>query len=598
MTFRCARALLCALICSISAAAAETELGAFEGVWTSRLEMGPELSGELSISRDGHGSRATIDGNTALSENNSFVFPDGGGRFERKGDWGWWIQPSGLPGMRYATPVRLRSGLKNIVHGVVQPLPQTFTLHMALMRGENGGWLAAFRNPEFNLNGGASRFAVRSAAGRLLVQNSAGETVREIEVVDSEHLRVNWPPLPQALILVRSGANAAGYLPRGRERYAYARPPQLDDGWRTQRARDLGFDEAALATFVQSIIDADPAAQRPKLIHSVIVVRRGRIVLEEYFHGYNRDTPHDLRSAGKTFASLLVGVALRHRADLRPERPAYEVSGIALPDNDSRRSRMTLGHLMTHTSGLECDDNNEASLGNESAMQGQTDEPDWWRYTFNLPMAHEPGERYAYCTAGINLVGAALRAATGEPSYEMFDRYVARPLHFGLYHWNLTPTGEGYLGGGVHMRPRDIAKIGQLYLDGGVWNGRRILDRTWVKQSTAAQVEINEKTTGMDAERFAAIATRGSDGFAWHRYGVQMGSRRVESFEASGNGGQLLIVVPEYDLVAVMTGGNYGQGAIWTRWRDEIVGGQIIAALRGQPSANAAQAAGKSAPQR
>jgi CubicO group peptidase (beta-lactamase class C family) len=180
----------------------------------------------------------------------------------------------------------------------------------------------------------------------------------------------------------------------------------------------------------------------------------------------------------------------------------------------------------------------------------------------------------------MNLVGAALFAATGENTLELFHRRVAQPLEFGLYHWNLTPTGEGYLGGGVYMRPRDLAKIGQLYLDDGVWNGRRILDRAWVERSTAAQVEINEATTGMDAERFAAIATRGADGFAWHRYGVQVGARRVESYEASGNGGQLLIVVPAYDLVVVITGGNYGQGAIWTRWRDEIVGGQIIAALR------------------
>jgi CubicO group peptidase (beta-lactamase class C family) len=92
----------------------------------------------------------------------------------------------------------------------------------------------------------------------------------------------------------------------------------------------------------------------------------------------------------------------------------------------------------------------------------------------------------------------------------------------------------------------------------------------------------------MDAARFAAIATRGADGFAWHRYGVRVGERRVESYEASGNGGQFLIVVPEFDLVVVLTGGNYGQGGIWTRWRDDIVGAQIIAALRSDAASRAA----------
>jgi CubicO group peptidase (beta-lactamase class C family) len=571
---------LFALACGAATAHAQSDLAALDGVWTTRLDMGPELRGELSIHREASGWHAAIGGYEALSEDLRFAFPNDGGRFDGRGDWGWWIQPPGLPGVSYATPVRLHPGPSGSLHGVVQPLPQTFTLHLALFRGEEANWLAAFRNPEFNMNGGASRFAALDQDRRILVRNRAGETVREIDVLEGGRLSVNWPPLPQALELARPSQSPIGYLPRPLGAYVYAPPPSLDDGWRTRRARSLGFDEAALSTFVQSIVDGDPASQRPNLIHSVLVARRGRLVLEEYFHGYDRDTPHDLRSAGKTFASLLMGVAMRNGADIGPESRIYEVAGVERRDDDPRRARITLAHLMTHTSGLDCDDNNENSPGNEGAMQSQSDQPDWWRFALDLPLAHAPGERYAYCTAGMNLVGAALFAATGEHTLDLFHRRVAQPLEFGLYHWNLTPTGEGYLGGGVYMRPRDLAKIGQLYLDDGVWNGRRILDRAWVERSTAAQVEINEATTGMDAERFAAIATRGADGFAWHRYGVQVGARRVESYEASGNGGQLLIVVPAYDLVVVITGGNYGQGAIWTRWRDEIVGGQIIAALR------------------
>lgn len=581
MTIRAVGAALAALACLSAPAFGQSDLGALQGVWSSRLDMGPELHGELIISREQSGWRAVIGGVEARSESLDFTFPNGGGRFLGHGDMGWWIQPPGLPGMAYATPVQLQRRADGRVRGEVRPLAQTFTLHLALAPGENGEWLAAFRNPEFNLNGGASRFFARGDASRILVQTPSGETVREIDVLsDPARLRLAWPPVPQPLELTRSEESPPGYLPRPRQAYAYAQPERLRDGWRTRRAQSVGFDEAALTAFVQRIIDSDPAAQRPNLIHSILVARRGRLVLEEYFHGYDRDTPHDLRSAGKTFASLLLGVAMREGVDIGPETRIYEMLGHPGRNDDPRRSNITLAHLMTHTSGLDCDDNNEGSPGNEGAMQGQSEQPDWWRFTLDLPMAHAPGERYAYCTAGMNLVGAALQAATGESVIDLFDRRVARPLDFGLYHWNLTPTGEGYLGGGVYMRPRDLAKIGQLYLNGGVWNGRRIVDRAWVQRSTAAQVEINEATTGMDAARFAAIATRGADGFAWHRYGVRVGERRVESYEASGNGGQLLIVVPEYELVVVITGGNYGQGGIWTRWRDELVGGQIIAALR------------------
>ena len=96
----------------------------------------------------------------------------------------------------------------------------------------------------------------------------------------------------------------------------------------------------------------------------------------------------------------------------------------------------------------------------------------------------------------------------------------------------------------------------------------------------SAQVEVNETTTGMDTDTFANVATHGADGYGWHRYGVLVGDQRIEAYEANGNGGQLVVVVPEYELVVVMTGGNYGQGGIWAHWRDEIIGGEIIKAIR------------------
>jgi CubicO group peptidase (beta-lactamase class C family) len=563
-------------------------MGDVQGIWTSRLDMGPSLRGELVIGREASGWRATIGAVEARSNSLDFMFPDNAGRFTSDGDSSWWMQPPGLAGVAYATPVRLLRAADGRMRGAVRPLAQTFTLHLALSEDANGAWSAAFRNPEFNLNGGASRFAAQRDGNRILVQTREGETVRTLDVIEGGPMRVTWPPVPKPLELSRSREVPPGYLARAPQRYAYAAPARLHDGWRTRRANAEGFDEARLAALVQGVIDSDPAAQRPNLFHSILVARRGRLVLEEYFHGYDRDTPHDLRSAGKTFASVLVGAVMREGAPIRPETRIYATLGLPARKEDLGRSDITLAHLMTHSSGLACDDNDESSPGNEGAMQGQQDQPDWWRFALDLPMATAPGARYAYCTAGMNLVGAALHAATDETAFQLFDRTIAKPLGFGLYHWNLAPNGQAYLGGGVYVRPRDLAKIGQLYLDGGVWNGRRILDRSWVERSTRAQIEINETTTGMDAARFAAIATRGADGFAWHRYGVRVGERRVESYEASGNGGQFLIVVPEFDLVVVLTGGNYGQGGIWTRWRDDIVGAQIIAALRSDAASRAA----------
>ena len=560
------------------------------GVWSSRAVFGPELSGSLRITREGQTWRARVGDNVVASDRPDFTFPEGRGAFHGalldhgRRMQGWWIQPPGLPGQAYATPVRLAARGRDEWFGMVTPLPQTFTLFMTIARNDQGPWTAAFRNPEFNMNAGASRLLANRNGAAITFSKPNGPVVREGALSnDQQHLRLAWPPAPQPLDLQRATSGAPDrYLPRAPGPYVVASPPRTGDGWRTARPRDAGFDEAALAALVQRIIDADPAAQRPSLIHSLLVSRHGRLVLEEYFHGYDRDTPHDIRSAGKTTASAMLGAAMHQGVRLSPQTRLYDVLAAQGPfaNPDPRKTGITLAHLMTHTSGLDCNDNDDESRGNEGAMQGQSAQPDWWRFALDLPLAHDPGARYAYCTAGTNLVGAVLHAATGETVPALFDRLIARPLDFGLYHWNLMPSGDGYLGGGAYLRPRDLLKLGQLYLDGGVWNGRRVLDRDWVAQSTAAHVEINEATTGMDAETFANVATHGADGYGWHRYGVRAGATRVEAFEANGNGGQFLVVVPTYDLVVVLNGGNYGQGGIWTRWRDEIVGDAIIAAIR------------------
>ena len=126
------------------------------------------------------------------------------------------------------------------------------------------------------------------------------------------------------------------------------------------------------------------------------------------------------------------------------------------------------------------------------------------------------------------------------------------------------------------MRPRDLLKIGQLYLDGGVWNGKRIVSQDWVALSTAQHIEITPATTGLSAEEFPNYYGLGADGFTWHLNKLQVGDRVYQEYQASGNGGQLVIVVPEAQLAVGITAGNYLQGGIWNRWPQEIAGQEIL----------------------
>ncbi|HJT98174.1 MAG TPA: serine hydrolase [Rhodanobacteraceae bacterium] len=574
------------------------------GLWTSEVTFVSQPRGPLEVTRDGAGWRATLAGAeakfAAAGDAIRFAFPGRGGAFRGKlaggAIDGYWLQPSGASedrsdpggsGQPFATPLILKSAGRDAWRGEVHPLDDRFTLYLKIFRGDDGALVGAFRNPEVNSRGGASQFRVSRDGDRVHFgvkpDPSAPEIAHDAILRSPDRLEIPWPDLGRTLTLARRDPkDVPAFFPRppGTPKYDYRKPPALDDGWTTANASDVGIDEAALAALVQRLIDADPAARRPSLIHSLLVAHRGKLVLEEYFFGFDRDTPHDIRSAGKTFASVMLGAAMAKGTKIGPETKVYDLLAGMGPfaHPDPRKAKITLAHLMTHSSGLACDDNDDASPGNEGTMQTQHAQPNWWKYTLDLPMAHDPGTRYAYCSANSNLVGAALTAATHTWLPELFDRSVARPLGFGTYYWNLMPTGEGYQGGGAFVRPRDLLKVGQVYLDGGTWHGKRIVDAAWVKESTAPHIEITPQTTGLDAEQFGNFYNRGVDGYAWHL--AAPGAHAYREYDASGNGGQLLIVVPDYDLAVVITAGNYMQGGIWSRWRDEIVGNAIIPAIR------------------
>ena len=575
------------------------------GLWAYEGDFGPALRGALTLVRRGTGWQGMIGGRTAAgtSEGGELFFRfgeqggfrgrlvDGGRRLE-----GFWLQPSGASetrpnpggsGQRFATPVTLAALGRGRWRGNVVPLDDRFRLYLSIFRDGRGVLTAAFRNPELNFTGGASRFLVLREGDRIRfnLRYDGGELNHEARLLARpERLELRWRGFTRPLVLRRiRPALATGFhpAPPGRRPYVYRAPPATGDGWRTAAASAGGIDEAALTQIVRDIAQSDPTTRPPKLIHSLLVAHRGRLMLEEYFFGYDRDTPHDIRSAGKTFSSVLLGTVMAETG-LSPDSRVAPLlaAGAPFANPDPRKDAITLAHLMTHSAGLACNDNDDASPGNEGTMQGQREQPDWWRYTLDLPMAHDPGTRYAYCSANTNLVGGALTRATRTWLPRLFERMLARPLQFGRWHWNLMPNGEGYLGGGAFLRPRDLLKIGQMYLDGGMWNGRRIVPAEWVARSTAPRMEISPATTGYSEEEFGEYYGRGVDGLAWHLGAFTVNGRQVQIYSATGNGGQILLVIPEYRLAVVFTGGNYMQGGIWGRWGELIVANRIIPATR------------------
>ena len=574
------------------------------GLWVSNNVWDAGPSGTLRLVRDKAGWHASLAGLetdfVAAGQSLRFEFAGHRGQFRgaRAGHAisGFWIQPhsaAGDPrdpdgnGQTYAEPVVLAHQKDGSWQGNIVPLRDSFTLYLKIFRGDDGAPMAAFRNPEMNFRGGAAQFHVTRAGNAVSFIADPAHPENHLNMTwdaASQALHMHVAELDREFVLTRATPEEAqGYWPRrpGGAPYIYREPEDSRDGWSVARARDEGMDEGKLASLVQSIIATDPAAKRPDLIHSLLIARHGRLVLDEYFAGTTRDTPHDLRSAGKTFSSVLLGAEMRQGVAISPETHLYPLVAAMGPfaHSDARKDQITLAQLMTHTSGLACDDNDDASPGGEDRVQSQRETPNWWKFTLDLPMSNDPGARYAYCSAGMNLMGAALTTAAKTDLPELFDRDIAQPLEWGPYYWNMMPNGEGYLGGGAFVRPRDLLKLGQVYLDGGVWHGRRIVDAAWVKESAATHVAVNPETTGLSADQFANFYIPGEDGYAWHIAHLHTPARDYRAYGAGGNGGQLLVVVPELDLAVVFTGGNYGQGLIWNKWRDGLIPNAIIPAI-------------------
>lgn len=596
-------ALSLAFIVATVAHAAQAEDPAV-GFWSTQLNFPSGMSGALTLSKGADAWRASLNGSEVVSPAGpqmKFTFPHGKGelRVSAEGDnvRAFWITPSvfltptrepGSATQPFATPLKLTATGRNRWQGTVAPLEVRFTLYLKVYRDPEGRLVAAFRNPEYNFNGGHPLFNVAHKESTLRFSVTRAEAGRDIAFDATlrapDRLEIFWPPVARTLHLERrTPAEIPDFFPRSPNpgTYVYRTPQATDDGWSVAPANTVGFDEKALALAVQKIIDVDPASRRAWLIHSLAIARHGKLVLDEYFYGHERERPHDTRSAGKTLSSVMLGALMRQGSALSPQTKVYELLAPLGPfaHPDPRKAKITLAHLLTHTAGLACDDNDENSPYTEDKMQTQTDQPNWWKYSLDLPMAFEPGDRYAYCSGNINLVGAALTISSQTWLPELFDRTVAQPLQFGSYYWNLMPNYEGYFGGGAFLRTRDLLKVGQAYLDGGEWNGRRIATTAWTKEAMSPHARISPATTGRSGEDFANVYYETDEGYAWHMIDVKFGGKRYPAFHANGNGGQLLLIVPQFDLVVAFTAGNYGQG-LWNRERDDITGGLIIPALR------------------
>jgi len=548
------------MVSILAAHAAQAALSSHDlvGAWSSERSFGPHIDGSaIVLRRSGDTWNAHLgfeDVKSAGSQSDAtFTFSDGELRIRSHAGAvvGQWIQPNTVTtGYRFATPIVFTPSGDGMWIGRVHPLDdvQHFSL---FIQPASAGTLSAFiRNPESNEGAriGARRVVVSGNAMYLRKEGSR-DIVGRVDQDGSVIFHFDGYPDDFAFRKSTSGA-----MPK----FAYHIPEPIGDGWATASLHDVRLDASKISALMRSI-ETTPTSVGAPYIQSVQIARHGKLVLDEYFNDFTIARPHDVRSAGKSITTLLLGRAMQG-GTLGAQAPVYLFFPQYVPfaHDDVRKQAMTVAHLMTMSSGYACDDNNDKSPGNEDTMESQTAQPDWYKYTLDLPIVAEPGTHAVYCSAGINLLGGIISSVTNAWLPDYFYDTFALPMQFRQYGmWLMPPPLDtAYMAGGDYFLPRDFLKFGQLFLDHGRWKGNQIVDNAWLIES---------------AKPWASLNGPGDYGYGWHLYTYTVNGRKIKAISAGGNGGQLLFAFPQLDMMVMITAANYGQYPVWHKFVTDFI---------------------------
>ena len=326
-------------------------------------------------------------------------------------------------------------------------------------------------------------------------------------------------------------------------------PAVMADNWPVVAQVQSGVDPKQLCAMIDWL-DGLKGAN----VHSVLVVRRGKLVFEHYRTGaderrgssigaitFGPDVKHDLRSVSKSVTSLLVGIALDRKLIASLDAPVYRF----FPEFDDLRSeardRITLRHLLTMSSGLEWDENIPYTDPANSEIR-MIFAPDPFRFAWEQKLVTPPGESYNYNGGSTELLGRIVQKVSGQSLEQFAKANLFEPLGITDFEWSVNPSGFAAAASGVRLRPRDMARLGQLLLQRGKWDGRQIVSETWIGDATATQI------AGSQLYFY---------GYQWWLGRSLVNQKELTWTAGVGLGGQRVFVVPSLDLVVVVTAGMY-----------------------------------------
>lgn len=330
--------------------------------------------------------------------------------------------------------------------------------------------------------------------------------------------------------------------------HALDEPPDLfDDGLPVSTLAAEGFSIEPIAEMISDLTEGVYTK-----VDSVLIARHGKLVFESYFNGFDRTTKHQTRSLFKSITSTLAGIAIdqKHISSLDvPISQFFPDHWAALSKDRQLKDKITLSHMLTMTPGFYAEEAFGVGPWRESDLWAAKD---WIRFSLDIPMAEKPGEQFRYSSPTTFLIGVIIAEAVSEPIYKFAKANLFEPMGISNYCWTLSPNGHGIGMGSFYMLPRDMLKIGQMFLDDGSWKGRQIVSKSWVQQATQPLVEAVPPNNKPDSPSASGY------GFQWWTHTPRsFEDPRVAHYVAAGNGGQRIYVFPDLDMVVVFTGSNY-----------------------------------------
>jgi len=306
----------------------------------------------------------------------------------------------------------------------------------------------------------------------------------------------------------------------------------VPESWLTSTPEEQGMDSELLAQAAAQI------GSKHINLHSMVVIRHGKVVVEKYFGSYTGDQTVPVYSVTKGVVSALIGIAINQGSiDNVNHKVLDYFSNLTVDNNDANKKAITIENLLTMSSGFAWSDDTDIDkmISNGSQVQ----------YVLDLPMAAAPGNKFNYNTGAPGLLCAILKKATGMSPTDFANANLFGPLGLTDVSWSTDPSGLELGGYGITMSPRDMAVLGQLYLRGGEWNGKQVLPASWVKASLESHIDPmlqSQKRSG---------------------YGYLLWLQTQGAISFHGAFGQYITMVPAQDLEVVftadLTGDNFQQ---------------------------------------